>query len=165
MNTCKDLTVERLREALDYNPENGKFTWKYKITTNTKMWRAAGYLDTKGYWRIKLDGYQHRAHRLAWFYVNGEWPPMDLDHINGIKSDNRIENLRLATASLNGENLRGARKDNKSGLLGVITREGFFQSKIHVKGKNIYLGSFSSAQEAHNAYLLAKRKLHEGCTI
>ena len=165
MNTCKDLTIERLHEALDFNQDTGVFTWKVNLSRKAKVGVIAGSLHPDGRWRIMLDRHKHQSHRLAWFYVNGEWPSMEIDHINGVSADNRIANLRLATRAINTQNIRSAQKNNKCGFLGVMAFKDKFHAKIRAKGRLIYLGVFKTAQEAHAAYLLAKRKLHEGCTI
>jgi len=107
------------------------------------------------------------AHRVVWRMLNGEWPKF-IDHIDGDRLNNRIENLRSVVERINRENLRAARSDNLStGLLGAYAgRNGKFRSSICVDGKQKHLGrSFPTAQAAHEAYLAAKRQLHEGCTI
>lgn len=109
------------------------------------------------------------AHRLAWVHVHGSWPAGDIDHINGDKLDNRIANLRDVTRSVNKENMRSARGDNKVGLLGVHVRRQNttrpYVASIRVSGKLIHLGAHNTPEAAHAAYLEAKRRLHSGCTI
>lgn len=163
------LSAERLREVLNYNPETGAFTWKIRTSNRVAVGDIAGSLHNKsGYWFIFVDGKAYKAHRLAWLHVHGEWPAADIDHINGRRSENMLHNLRQATRSMNQQNLREARGDTASGLLGVYRNDKKnkpWRSSIKVDGKDRHLGNFADPQDAQRAYLAAKRKLHEGCTI
>ena len=154
-----ELTAGRLRELLDYCPDTGVFTWKIRIS-NVKVGDVAGCLEKDGYLRIQIDSRLHFTHRLAWFYVTGEWPPDQIDHINGIRDDNRIANLRAATRSENGQNRRKPQANNTTGYLGVTRHRGKFLAKIRLDGKRKHLGLFTTPEEAHVAYLEAKRRLH-----
>lgn len=118
MKYNNELTYERLKEVVNYDPETGIFTWKIKLNNNLVVGSIAGTLTTRRHIRLTIDGNHCQAHRLAWLYVYGEWPEGDVDHINNIRTDNRIENLRLATKSQNGMNCKVA-EDNKSGVKGV----------------------------------------------
>lgn len=160
-----DLSAERLRELLDYNPETGEF----KAKTGPKKGNVVGFLvPPKNYRRVFLDGKQYYAHRLAWLYVTGEWPHDQIDHINGVKTDNRWCNLRHVSAEKNQQNWREAMPWNKtSGLLGVCWhgKNQKWVAQISVKGRSRVVGYSDDPNEAHQMYLDAKRKLHEGCTI
>lgn len=160
-----DLTVERLRELLDYDPDTGLFTWRVRTRNSVKFGDVAGCFSSTGYWQIQIDGRKHRAHRLAWLYVTGEWPTSDLDHINGIRDDNRIANLRAATRSENGQNQREPQSHNKVGYLGVHSHQGKFRAIIILDGKKKHIGCFPTPEAAHAAYLEAKRRLHPFGTI
>lgn len=134
--------------------------------------RRVGTDDGEGYIRVafKFNGKQirFRAHHLAWLFMHGKWPELDIDHINGDRSDNRWANLREADRATNAENRREAKAGSKSGLLGVSFAKdtGRWAAQIQVAGKNKNLGRrFSSPEAAHAAYLQAKRQLHAGCTI
>ena len=105
------LTHERLLAALDYSASTGEFTWKIS-TGRVKRGDAAKTLDRDGYIRIQLDGIRYFAHRLAWFYVYKKFPEPETDHINRIKTDNRMENLREADRKMNTKN-RGKFKWSK----------------------------------------------------
>lgn len=124
-----------------------------------------GNKQANGYVYIKIDGKSYMAHRLAWLDVNGEWPEVFVDHINGDRSDNRLINLRAATRELNAQNQRVAQKHNKLGILGVSPYGEKYYACIRVNGKTKYLGLHETPEVAHQAYLEAKRKYHEGCMI
>ena len=153
-----NLTAARLRELLHYNQETGVFTW---ISSAPRLRRFLGrtvrHKVTSGYIACTIDGTSYVAHRLAWLYVHGEWPPQWLDHINGVKDDNRIANLRPCTPSENQQNLSA-----RSGALGTrwhpTTKRWLAAIKLH--GKCKHLGSYASQAEAHAAYLAAKAQIH-----
>jgi uncharacterized membrane protein len=109
----------------------------------------------------------YRAHRICWFHTYGVWPTHDIDHINGDKSDNRISNLRDVPKSINIQNEKRARKNNASGLMGVVFRKdrNKWTATVRVNGKPKRLGSFSTPEEAHQAYLDGKRLYHPGFTL
>ncbi len=159
------LTQARLREVLSYNPLTGEFTWQHGTRKAGKM---AGHAKNKGhgYGGVHVDGRVYLTHRLAWFYVYGEWPTLAIDHRNWQRNDNRIANLRDVSGSTNQENRR-VQSNNKAGLLGAHwnKRLGKFMARIKVKNKYLNLGGFVTAEEAHQAYLKAKRAYHTGCTI
>jgi hypothetical protein len=160
------LTPKRLRDVLDYDPETGEFRWKARNSNRIKIGAVAGApFGNRGYRVIGVDGVRYYAHRLAWFYVYGIWPSKDTDHINGNRDDNRISNLRVVDRTTNMENFRKAVRNTVSGFLGVKVDKKRFAATIHVAGKKKYLGMFDTAQEAHQAYLEAKRKLHKGNTL
>jgi|ERR1700755_1044893 len=161
------VTQELLKERLIYSPNSGKFYWKVDRGV-MKAGEEAG-CKLHGYLIIGIGGSQIPAHRLAWLYMMGSFPDGMIDHINGDRQDNRWINLRAADASINQQNLRRP-KGKKTGFLGVWQRNrksGRFQAEIRDPKtmKKIRLGAFATAEEAHQAYLSAKRKLHPGCTI
>jgi hypothetical protein len=165
-STC-ELTVERVREALLYDAENGIFNWRASRVPGRDGTKAGSLNKHSGYIHMWVDGRSYQAHRLVWFYVFGEWPRGDIDHINGVRDDNRLCNLRSVTRSTNCENQRRAKSTNRVGLLGVSMREnGKFRAAITCAGgRRIRLGQFETREQAHEAYLSAKRKFHEGCTL
>lgn len=165
------LTADQLREVIHYAPDTGTFTRKVRLA---QRHHAGDRADTeisngqmRGYRRVSLFSQRYLAHRLAWFYIHGVWPEKYIDHINGVKGDNRISNLREADARVNMENIRKAKTSNKSGLLGVHLHKqsGRWRARIEVHGKFLHLGLFNTPEVAHQEYLKAKRSLHEGCTI
>ena len=139
---------------LDYNPLTGIFTWRVKVNSRAKAGAVAGS-QSRGYWVIRVAGKLHGAHRLAWFFVYGEWPKQ-IDHINGIQSDNRIANLRLAT---NAQNAQNSRCRNRAGFKGVSPKKGKWRATIKHDGRSIQIGTFASPEEAHAAYVAASRRL------
>jgi hypothetical protein len=158
------ISAEYVRAALNYSPETGLFTWKTAGHLR-RVGAAAGGKRARGHLEIRVGGKQHKAHRLAWVYVHGVWPPHDIDHINGDKADNRLCNLRLADDQLNAENIRVARSTNKLGVLGVKSHYGKYQARIRVLGRAIHIGTFDTPETAYAAYVEAKRRLHAGCTL
>jgi len=150
------LTQERLFEVLHYCPETGNFTWLKKIGKGY-VGDLAGSADTAGYRRIMIDGERFYAHRLAWFYVYGRWPKHQIDHVNVDCSDNRLSNLREATQSQNQSNKPLNKKISGTGFKGVSfhKKQGRFFSRIRVNNKLIHLGCFPTAEEAHQAYVVA----------
>ena len=153
------------RESFAYCAATGRIT--RRVTRGGQMAGAiVGTARTDGYQATKLAGKEILCHRLAWLIVHGDLPSGELDHINGNRSDNRIDNLRCASRSMNNQNRRTAFKSNRLGVLGVTqTKRGTFIARIRVNGKGIHLGVFPTAAEASQAYVAAKRQLHQGNTL
>ena len=158
------LTAERLREVISYDPNTGEFIWIATLSNAAKAGTRPSY-HSKGYLCIKIDGKLYKAHRLAWLFMTGDFPPRLIDHINGIRDDNRFSNLREATKSENQQNLKRAQANNKSGFLGVYASYGKWRAAITLDGKLTHIGSFKTPEIAHAAYLEAKRIMHPACTI
>lgn len=165
---ARDLTAERLRELVAYDQDTGRFT-RRTSTGGRLAGTECGHINARdGYCQIRVDGAIYLAHRLAWLYVHGEWPRSEIDHINGIRVDNRIGNLRDVEACVNHQNLRRPMVTNRNGFLGVFRADKCidrWQARIRVNGRLMTVGTFGSKQEAHAAYVKAKRRFHEGCTI
>lgn len=157
----KPFTAQELREHLSYDPETGQFVW----LKGKKAGKVAGSFDGRGYRQIGLLYSMCKAHRLAWLYMTGEWPEGFIDHINHVTADNRFSNLRVADAVLNGQNQIRAQKRSSHGFMGVKRNGNRYESRISVCGKRIALGTYGTPDEAHAAYLSAKRSMHAGCTI
>lgn len=155
----------RIKELLHYDEHTGAITRIVSVAGNAKAGRTAGYKASDGYIRIMVDGKNYMAHRLAWLYVNGSWPEEMIDHIDGVRSNNAISNLRNVDNSMNMQNLKAARKDNSTGVLGVEFLQNKYRAAIKIGGKKKHLGYFSTKELALGAYLSAKRKHHAGCTI
>jgi len=145
------LTQEYLKLVLSYDPLTGVFKWIRKTTPTANaiiIGSVAGSVRQHGYISIRINKHQYYAHRLAWFYVYGEWPPKQLDHINHNGRDNRISNLRQATDHINARN-KSLLSNNKSGLHGVYwsKRDNNWRAQKKINGKTVYLGSDKSLFE------------------
>lgn len=155
----KLVTYSKLIEVLDYDQNTGVFRWAKKVANCVKISQLAGTPSAQGYLRIRIDGQLHMAHRLAWLYVYGKWPEKFLDHIDGDRLNNSIENLRPATASQNQHN-KSVGKHNKLGIKGVSRQGRKFRAMIRTPGKHVTLGLFDTAEEAKQAYDRASAALH-----
>lgn len=149
------IISDDIREHVEYDPATGKFWWKDE----------PGCISTNGYRYIRVKGKMRLAHRMAWTIYYGEEPDGMVDHINGDRLDNRIENLRIADYSQNSANARRHSR-NTSGFKGaskVLKKgrwTGRWQASITVRNKQMNLGYFDTAEQAHEAYLDAARKHH-----
>ena len=150
------LSAARLKELLDYNPETGAFTWRVTLGARAQAGTTLYGANSHGYKVLRLDRQLYRAHRLAWLHFYGVWPSKGIDHINGVRGDNRIANLREANQSENMANDR-RRSNNKSGFKGVswAKSEGKWQAHIMVRYKSMCLGKFDTPEAAHEAYRAA----------
>lgn len=156
----KELTAERLREVLDYDLDTGVFRWR-KAQKGVAAGAVSGTDNGRGYLLIRVEGRLCRAHRLAWLYVHGRWPTDQLDHINGVKNDNRIANLREATNAENGQNFAVSRR-NTSGHPGVNWHGGCrrWHVRIQLAGKRQHIGFFNKFDDAVAARAKAKAEFH-----
>lgn len=153
MNAPTSLTAERLREVLHYDPETGVFTWKETLSRRAPAGsRAGAHRALKGYTPLGVLGVRYLAHRLAWFYVHGVWPPEDLDHINRDRSDNRIANLRLASRAENSQNA-SIKRNNSSGYKGISWHSPTAKRRAYltINRKQVHLGMFACLSEAVSA--------------
>jgi HNH endonuclease len=156
------LTHQFIKSFLHYNPETGIFT-RTKNSANGR-WKAGDIVSGKhtyGYTVTVINGKTHYLHRLAWVYVYGDIVG-DIDHINGIRDDNRISNLRLADKSKNAMNTK-RRRDNSVGYKGVSERFSAtlgarYTARIYSNGKREVLGTFGTPEEAFASYCEAANK-------
>jgi hypothetical protein len=146
-----NLTAERLRELLAYDPETGVFTRR-------SNGRVTGHRDRKGYLRIGIDRRSHGAHRLAFLYMTNAWPIDQVDHINHQKADNRWANLRSATNAQNHANV-DTRKTGGTGFRGVWLHRNKYRVRIQHNGRKLNLGSYATPEEASAVYQEAVRRL------
>ena len=158
------LTQKELKALVEYDQDTGVFIWKPREHnskfTSVFAGKVAGRIANNGYADICIHYKRFGAHRLAWLYVTGQWP-VEIDHINGDRADNRFENLRNCTHIENCQNY-GVRASNKSGFTGASLhrKSGLWRASIRANGRVKHLGVHKTPQEAHEAYLAAKRKFH-----
>lgn len=149
------LTAEHIRELLTYDPDTGIFRWRVARNNRIKAGSIAGsFKRATGYVEIHIDNKCYLAHRLAWFYMAGEWPADDIDHRNLAKDDNRWSNLRPATQSQNNANRR-VMGNSKTGIKGVTKTRDRYRAQITVNGKRKYLGTVDNPVLASYLYRLA----------
>lgn len=156
------ITQDRLKSLLTYNPDTGEFRWRLKRPRCTPG-SIAGTPSYHGYTVIKLDGVSYKAHRLAWLYETGDWPASELDHINRVRGDNRMSNLRLASRFSNCQN-RVKLETAYSKHIGVSRS---FNGKrwrayIDFNGKRRALGVFDTETQALEARKNIERQLYAG---
>lgn len=166
------LTQPLLKELLIYDSLSGNVFWRdrgekwfvdersYNIFKTSFLMKQVKNVDGAGYYQIPIFGKFFLSHRVIWLYVHGYWPENQIDHINGNKLDNRIENLRECTIAQNMHNS----KPNKNARIpykGVYLRkDGMYISEIHNNNKKFWLGSFKTAEDAAKAYDEAAIKMH-----
>jgi len=172
----RSLTQEIVRDLLEYDPETGIFTWRHRdrkycaSDKAQKIWnkryagKKAGALNKFGYIKIKIFHGAFSAHRLAYLYMAGSFPEMEIDHIDRNKSNNRFENLREVSKFVNQQNRFNPRSDSRTQIIGAQKSGGKnskkFFAKIKVNGKRYHLGTFDTPEQAGSAYLTAKAALH-----
>lgn len=159
-----DIEHKRLCEEITYDPETGLF-FRIKKSRGHDAGPITYVSKSSGYLIVGVFARQFQGHRLAWFHHYGEWPKHHVDHINGIKTDNRICNLRDVTQLVNNQNVRSANRRSKTGYVGVVPNKKRFSAQICRGDAQYHLGTFDTPELAHAAYVEAKRRLHEGCTI
>ena len=148
--------IDHIREILKYDPDTGVLTWRTneKVSKNVRG-KIAGCVDSGGYREIGIDKTLYSAHRLAWLISEGTDPgKFQVDHINGIRDDNRRKNLRLVTNAQNQHNQRSAKGDY------FDSRNRKWKAQIALNSKRHHLGLYETEEEARAAYIEAKAKLH-----
>jgi hypothetical protein len=153
-----ELSQERLKELLHYDPDTGEFRWLVQNKSNRRT-DIAGCRAQSEHWCINIKGRSYRAHQLAWLYMTGEWGRPLIDHRDGNPLNNRWDNLRLASHANNAAN-RGRLRTNRSGFKGVCfdRRRGKWLAQITKDGRRYCIGRFATAEQAHAAYVA---KAHE----
>lgn len=163
MLRAKPIPIEEIRCVLDYDPETGLFRNIVRRASHSPAGAVAGHTNTLGYVVINHAGKLYHAHRLAWAFVHGVMPTgMLIDHVNGIRSDNRIANLRLCDQAQNMANCRG-HKDNplpKGVKAAPHNKSKPFRASIMVRGKSHSLGYFKTQEDAAEAYRAAAVRLN-----
>jgi len=147
------ITQELLKERYYYNPLTGLLTNRYTLSPKAVKGAVAGCTEFNGYRSLRINGKQYQLHRLIWLYVYGSYPINDIDHINRIRDDNRLDNLRDVTASINTHN-------KEPGKIGCKrARSGRWIAVIKINNKQMYLGTYDTQEQAHAAYLIKKQEL------
>ena len=154
----KRITLKRLNEVLSLDASTGILRWKVCLNSRCSIGLEAGYIDSKGYRYIGIDGQIYYAHVLVWFMTKGRWPTRDIDHRNHHEGDNRPSNLRLATAAQNLWN--GRFRKNMSGHRGVYLLRGKWQVLISKNNKRHYLGVYTDYDVACSVADDHAKKLH-----
>lgn len=155
----KSISLEEAESLLHYEPDTGEFYWlvdRGRGGGGAKAGSFAGKTSNRGYILIGIAGQNFLAHRLAWLFVHGFMPNDEIDHRNGNRADNRIKNLRLATRVQNARNTQKS-ANNTTGFKGVSRRRGKFKATIYL-GRQVHLGDFATAEEAHAAYCKAAQE-------
>lgn len=161
------LTKERLDALLRYEPETGKFFWRVKRGPRSAG-AEAGCIGVAGYIEIRVDGTLYYGHRLATLAVTGQHPSNVVDHINGVRADNRWRNLRQLDTARNNQNQREATRVSSTGALGVFKAQKktkCYRVAVMLDRVQHHVGYFTDVETAKEAYAVAKRRLHPGCTI
>lgn len=154
------ISKERLQELFRYDPEIGRLIWiATKSNRAVAGTEAGGFNPGNGYRYVGVDGSRYLEHRLIWLAVHGVWPSLQIDHINGNKIDNRLENLREATPSQNQANWP-IPKNNTSGFKGAARFRDKWRAAIQHKRKYIFIGLFDTPQAASAAYLAKAKELN-----
>ena len=151
------LTAKRLRKLLKYDPATGVFRWRANRHGRVEIGDVAGCIvQPKGHRVIGIDDGRYRANRLAWLYMTGKWPKLEINYVNYNPSDTRWTNLREVTPS---QRRRRARRTNKLGVKGVWkTQTGRYVAEIKGAGKRTYIGVFDTIEEAGAAYAKAAKR-------
>lgn len=160
----KRPTAERVRSLFHYEPETGELTRRTSVG-GVVTGSVAGSQGADRRVQLYVDGRNYRAHRVIWLLVTGAWPRLTIDHIDGDASNNRWSNLRDVSHRINLENRHGPTRANCNRMMGVSRNHDRFMARLKVDGKQVYLGTFDTPEEAHSAYLESKRTHHVGCTI
>lgn len=156
------LTRKKLMSFLFYDPFIGSFVWRVAPSNRAKIGGRAGHINGQGYREIELRGRVYQSHRVAWLFVNGRWPHNEIDHVNGDRLDNRIDNLREATKSQNQHNRRRWTKPTSSRFKGVSFHKPTGKWCAHIQYNNArkHLGLFDTEELAAAARRDAAIGLH-----
>ncbi|EJY4845936.1 HNH endonuclease [Salmonella enterica] len=153
------MSVGDIRDLIDYNPENGVLTAKVNFS-GRQAGSVIGSQTWQGYYAFSLFGKKCFAHRLAWLLHYGEWPSQPIDHINGIKTDNSIRNMRLCSLSQNQFN-KPTQKNNTTGVKGVYwnKRDKRYVASVQLNGKKYSAGHHKDIDSAKEAVMKLREKL------
>ena len=154
----KGRDFDIIRERLQYDPETGSIIWLIATNNSTKVGSEAGWKTIQGYRRLRINTVLYQAHRIAWFLYYGSMPSDQIDHINGVRGDNRITNLRVVTNRENGQNMSIHREGRLPGTYKIKKcRTKPWVARAKINGKNIHIGCYPTEIEAYNAYMAKVR--------
>lgn len=158
MRSVDKITQERVKQVFSYDEKTGDLFWRVNKSSCVRVGRKAGSVNARGHVNVHLDGIMCAAHQLVYLMFHGH-VPKEIDHINRVKTDNRIENLRECTSTGNKGNI-GLLSNNKSGFRGVSfnNRSQMWHAQIKIKGKQTYLGRYDDPKEAALVYNEAAKK-------
>lgn len=152
-------SLATIKDELHYDCLTGYFNWM--VTRNRIVsGQRAGTIDAKGYRRIRFRGDMYFAHHLAFFFINGRFSKLEIDHFNGNRDDNKPENLREATRAENAQNTKIKAK-NKLGFMGVSYYHGRYAANVKINGLQTRIGVYNNPSDAHEAYKIAKSQHHK----
>lgn len=158
------FTSDYVRERLKYDPNTGVFRWRKRLRSRGRLSSryncVAGSQTSQGYWTIWLGNKRYQAHRLAWLIMTGEWPSVQIDHIDGDRCNNCWGNLRLASHAENTRNRKGTSTLGYKGVFRHNRNPSKYRARISVDGKKINLGLFDTIEAAAQAYQMAAMKYH-----
>ena len=152
------LTVETARRVFNYDPDTGLLTWAIQANSRALIGDEVGKISNRGYRVTKYKRKDYSVHRIIWLIVHGKWPTGQIDHINGEKTDNRIENLRDVSLR---ENLCNQKRHREGRLPGAYYDKNMRGWRAHIRINNVYvyLGMHPTEKEANAAYMKARAKL------
>lgn len=153
---------KKLQELFHY--KDGELYWKERIKSDIDISKPAGNLLKDGYRAIQIEGKRYKAHRLIWKYHYGKDPKEFIDHIDGNRSNNNMENLREATRQQNNFN-KSTHKNNELGIKGVRKDGNKYRALIMINGKSKYLGVFNTIEEARLVREEAENKLFKEFSV
>ena len=152
------ISQAKLKDLISYNPDTGILTWIKPTNSRIKIGQEAGKVDNQDYRRVRIEGKDYRSHRLAWLYMTGSFPKGQLDHINGVRDDNRFVNLREVSHTDNHRNKKLYSNNETSGYTGVsyCIHKASYRAQIKVLGRTVHLGYFDDMDKAVEARKLAE---------
>jgi hypothetical protein len=155
------VDYKTISEWISYDPDSGELVWVKSPHPLIEIGRLVRSVDKAGYYRVHIRGKSYKAHRVAWLLFYKEWPSALIDHINGVKNDNRILNLRDVSTRENSCNRKCNREGHLPGTTFLPHTQKHWQAYIFCEGKRRQLGLYETMEEAHMAYLRARKELDE----
>lgn len=154
-----EITQDLLRERLVYDEITGELTYRYSVSGRAQKGHRAGHSTKIGYILLKVAGTQIYAHRAIWIYMTGSNPETNIDHIDGVRANNRWSNLRLATVRQNNLNKPGR---SSSGVKGVyfVPKTGRWVAELRIFRKRVYQEYFGTLDQAEEGIRINRIRIH-----